>query len=357
MAGHLQSAWDHGGAVELGALFGLLGNDADASPAAYAADLRQLSPQATFAPGAQGLASAQGFATRALSCPKFEGTTAMLVEGECTWLRVTALSGEQSNDNGVADFDIDSTVYQIGGQVEFRPGWFLGGSAAYADDRLKSTDRRSRADGSSGYGALTLKHQTGPWLFAGSVFGGGGSFDTTRNISLPGYAAQASGDPNTSSVGLLLRSAHTIGHEAFYVRPSLDLGTIHVRSGGYQERGAGALALDVDAASQTTWIATPMVEIGGRVALDEHLVLRPYVSVGVSFLSNDAWTQRARLTAAPPGAGSLTTTIPHDRTVGRVSAGMQLYTRDAFDLRLQYDGEFSDSRTTHGGSLVASYRF
>ena len=357
MAGHLDSIWNRGSATAYDALFGLLGNTADASPSAYSNQLRQLSPDATFAPGARGNARAQNFATSSLSCPVFEGSTAMLVETQCAWLRVTETRTDQSPGNGVSDFKIDSTTAQAGGQFQLGNGWFLGGSAAYADDRLSSSDGLSSGKGESGYGALTLKYQTGPWLFAGTAFGGAGNFDTRRTINLPGFQAVATGKPNTSSYGLLARASYTIGHEAFYLRPSLSLSGIHVRTGAYQESGAGALDLSVDAASQTTWAATPMLELGGRVPVGSATVLRPYVSAGVSFLSNGEWQQTARLVGAPVGSDSFTTTIPLDSVVARVSAGVQLYTHKGFDLRLQYDGEFSRSVTANGGSVVASYRF
>ncbi len=357
VAGHLQSIWDRGGTPTFGTLFGLLGHTADASPSAYAAQLRQLSPDATFAPGALGGATAHNVATKALSCPGFEGATAVLVEGQCSWGRVSGATTEQSSDNGVTDFSIDSTTWQLGGQAELAPGWFAGGSLAYAQDRLSSHDDLSKGDGESGYGALTLKRQTGPWLFAAAAFGGAGRFDTRRTITLPGFEAVAKGDPDTSSAGLLLRAAYTLGQEAFYWRPSIDLSAIHVRTGGYREQGAGALDLEVESASQTTWALTPTLEIGGRVALGGERVLRPYLSVGASLKSNDAWHQTARLTGAPAGAERFTTSVPTDRVVGRVGAGVQLFTRGALDLRLQYDGEFSESRTSHGGSLIASLRF
>jgi outer membrane autotransporter protein len=167
----------------------------------------------------------------------------------------------------------------------------------------------------------------------------------------------ATGSPDTSSFGVLLRATYTIGQEKLYLRPSLDLSAVRVRSSGYQETGAGALNLAVDSASQTTWALTPALEVGGRVAVGRDMILRPYVSAGVSFLSNDEWKQTARLVGAPAGTDSFTTTVPLDTVVARVGAGVQLYTAKGFDLRLQYDGEFSSSVTANGGSLIASYRF
>jgi hypothetical protein len=119
--------------------------------------------------------------------------------------------------------------------------------------------------------------------YSGAAFGGWGKFDTSRNIALPGYAV-ATGHPDTTSFGALLRAAYTFGRDEFYVRPALELSAIRVRTSAYQESGAGPLDLDVSAASQSTFIATPMVEVGGRVAVGEGKYLMVDKGMGVPIL-------------------------------------------------------------------------
>ncbi len=104
-------------------------------------------------------------------------------------------------------------------------------------------------------------------------------------------------------------------------------------------------------------MVTPMLEIGGRIALRDDMMLRPYVAAGLSLLSSDSWKQTGRLSLAPSGTGGFTTSVPIAQVEGRVATGMQLYTNGPIDLRLQYDGEFSRSTTAHSGSLVAAVRF
>ena len=357
-ANHLQAAWDAGGNAELAPLFALLGNTADAGGAtAYAAQLRQLSPDSTFAPGARGMAAAQNFANATLSCPEFQGTTAMLTEGSCAWLRITGRTAGQDSGNGVTSYRLSSSTWQIGGQQAVGAGWFVGGSLAYESSRLSSEDQLNSGKGQAGFAALTVKYQTGPWLFGAAAFGGAGQFDTARVITLPGFGAVAKGNPDTANLGLLLRASYTIGREEFYLRPTLSLSTIHVRTGAYQESGGGVLNLSVNSASQTTAMLTPMLEVGGRIALDDAMTLRPFVSAGVSVLSTDQWKQTGRLVSAPAGVGGFSTAVPFDRVVGRVSAGVQLYTGGMLDVRLLYEGEYGGSVTAHGGSLVMSLNF
>jgi hypothetical protein len=358
VAGSLQSAWVAGGDPIFDSLFALLNETAATGGAsAYSAQLRQLSPDATLAPGARGAANAQDFANAALSCPQFEGTSAMLVEGQCDWMRVTDRMANLSNGNGVTDFRQGISTWQVGGQAEFAPGWLAGGSLAYENSFFSSADGLDTGNGQMGYGAVTVKRQTGPWLFAASAFGGFGRFDTRRTITLPGFASVATGKPDMTDAGLLLRAAYTVGREAFYLRPSLTLTTLCVSSGPYQENGWGSLNLAVDRHTQTTAVGTPMLEIGGRINLSDNVVLRPYIAAGVSFSNSDSWNQSARLINAPSGTSDFTTSAPIAPVVGRVAAGLQLYSARGIDFRLGYDAEFSRTAVAQSGWLVGSVRF
>ncbi len=357
VANYLQSAWDVGG-QGLGTLFATLGNLADSGgQAAYSAALRQISPNSAFAPGARLAAGARAFANAAMSCPQFEGTTSMLVEGECLWAGLTGRTAAQAGTEGISSFRLNSTTWQAGGQRNMGGGWFLGGSIAYENSRLSTTDGLNSGRGQAGFGAITGKYQAGPWLFAGAVFGGGGEFNSTRTITLPGFGSVARGSPTLAQVGGALRATYTIGREEIYLRPSMTLSLVHARSGSYRESGAGLLNLDVAAASNTVAGLTPALELGGRVNLQDGTVLRLYTSAGVSLLSSGDWNQQSRLVGAPAAAGRFSSQVQTDQVVGRVVAGVQVYATNRLELRLQYEGEYSANLTGHGGSFALAYRF
>ena len=357
VANYLQAAWNVGG-QGLGTLFATLGNLADAGgEGAYSAALRQISPNSAFAPGARLAAGARAFANAAMSCPQFDGTTSMLVEGECVWAGLTGRTASQASTDGIASFRLNSTTWQAGGQRSMGGGWFLGGSIAYENSRLNTTDGLNSGRGQAGFGAVTGKYQTGPWLFAGAVFGGGGEFNSTRIITLPGFGSVARGSPTLAQVGGALRATYTIGREEFYLRPSMTLSLVHARSGSYRESGAGLLNLDVAAASNTVAGVTPALEVGGRVNLEGGTVLRLFTSAGVSLLSSGSWTQESRLVGAPATAGRFSSQVQTDQVVGRVVAGVQVFATNRLELRLQYDGEYSANLTGHGGSFALAYRF
>ena len=141
------------------------------------------------------------------------------------------------------------------------------------------------------------------------------------------------------------------------MRPLVDLDLIYTHADGYRETGTGALDLLVDGAGQWSFHATPAVEIGTRVELNETTVMRAYAAAGVSFSTVDSWDTSARLAQAPAGIGGFDTEVPLADVVGRLTAGVDLANDNGFSVRAQYSGAFSDTYTSHGGSLRLSYKF
>jgi outer membrane autotransporter protein len=155
----------------------------------------------------------------------------------------------------------------------------------------------------------------------------------------------------------MLRVTYTIGREEIYLRPSLTASLVHSASSAYRESGAGVLNLDVSGASSTVGALTPALELGGRANLRDGTVLRLYTTAGVSLLSQGQWRQDSQLIAAPAGTGRFSTVVRADQVVGRFAAGMQVFATDRLELRLQYEGEYSQNLTGHGGVVAFAYRF
>ncbi len=130
-----------------------------------------------------------------------------------------------------------------------------------------------------------------------------------------------------------------------------------VRVPGHRESGAGNLGLAYDSASQTSLAVTPALELGARLDLAGGYILRPFARLGVSLLTNDDWTISARLAGAPAGVPGFETAIPLDQVTTQVSAGLQLWAANGLDLRLGYDGAFSEHATSHGGTLTLAWDF
>ncbi len=355
VARHLQAAWDDGNVERLGTFFATL--DSQASAGAYGSTLSDLSLGVAAAPAARRQATMLGFADSLSSCPVFEDGTAVLREDACMWARVAGSRADQGSDNGASGFDEDAISYQLGAQWEVSPDWFLGLAAAYRRDWFDSDDGRSNSDGDSAFAGVSLKRHWGAWQVGGVLSGGYGWYDTTRKISIPGFSGKADSEPELQNVGLRVRAAYNWGREKLYVRPYVDLDAIYTRQPSYDESGAGDLNLDVRSSDQWSLVATPSVEVGGRVAVGETNTLRPYARLGLALSNQDDWTSKARLAAAPGGADGFDSSVPMDEVTTKVGAGLQLDTQRGLELRLQYDGQFSSNLTSHGGSLRIALPF
>jgi hypothetical protein len=352
----LQEIWDAGGTDSFGTLFATLGSAAEQGRRAYSGMLSDLSPGVVLAPAAQLQAGLMRFNSGLMSCPVFSGTDALTGETDCAWAQVTGRSTQQTADEGTSGFSNDSITYQVGGQHEVAPGWFVGMSGAYQQSWFDAYDGRVDGNGDSGYLGLTVKREIGPWQIAGALSGSYGSFSLNRRIAIPGFADMVSSDPDVFAGSARLRVARTFAFSEVYLKPYLDLDAIYSRMPGYRENGGGDLGLKVEDSDQFTFAFSPTLEVGGRVAAG-NAVLRPYAYAGVSILTDDDWTAKARFTGAPSGTGSFDTSLPIDDVVARIGAGVQVLTAAGVDFRFQYDGEFSDRTSSNAGSLRAIMPF
>lgn len=355
MAEHLQGVWDQGSTPAFNGF--LLGLDRIAAQGGCGSALADLSPGVTLAPAARSAPLMQDFTNGLMSCPRFEGDGTILGEGPCVWARVIGRSTSGSRFEGTSGFDDERAGIEAGGQWQVSPGWFVGAAWRYDDSRIDGSDNRVSSDGNSSALGLSVKHTSGPWLLAAAVGGGIGWYDSERRIQIPGYAAVASGSSRVQSLGARLRAAYEIPGPDWYLRPMLDAELIDVRVPDHRESGGGILSLHYDSTEQTTLALTPAVEVGGRLDLDTGYTLRPYARLGVTLLGDDDWTVSARLAGAPVGTPGFETRIPVDRVTTQVSAGLEVRAAEGLELRLSYDGAFSDYLQGHAGTLTMAWGF
>ena len=357
-AGQLQSIWNAGGG-DYGRFFGTLNSLAETGGSDYADALSDLSPGLSLAAATTSVAQAIRHADEAMSCPTFQGDTALVVESTCYWAQVGGSHVDQYAFEGTEGFD--GTLFDVSGgaQMQIAENWFLGVLAGYEYSAVSGKGGYVTSDGDAGYGGLALKYQTEPWLFAAAVSGSYGWFDTDRNVSIPGYAGTAEGSFNAASVNGRVRAAYTFATDRYYVKPLVDLDLTYARASSYTESGAGILDLSVDASDLLAFRATPAVEVGAGFHLTAPfaLDLRAYARPGLTVGTPSEWTTTARLAQAPAGSGSFDSALPLARVAGRLGLGLQALSVDGLSVRVQYDGTFADTYRSQGGSLRISQRF
>ncbi|WP_269541783.1 autotransporter outer membrane beta-barrel domain-containing protein [Cerasicoccus fimbriatus] len=357
MAQHLQSIWDNGGSGPLAETFAALDQAASTNPALYSQTLNSLSPGVSTAFGATRLQNMQRFASSVLSYPLFVGDTAQLYENETTWTGGSGGTTHQDSSPGVDSFRVNNTMWQAGGQKEIDHNWFLGGAIAYEYSWMDSGTGAISGHGQSAVGAITLKNQRGPWLFAGAIHGSASFYSMDRQVTAGGVSSIAKSDPKQQSIGAFAQVKYTYAWDDYYLRPSLSLDTTTVFANGYTESNPNGLGLTVSSDTTPNFTVLPGIEIGGRINTSKTANIRWWVGLAGGYSVDDSYNTTARLTAAPAGAAPFESNIPIDDFFGRVEAGLQWNLNEHISIQGRYNGEFGDTIQSHGGKLSVAYQW
>lgn len=220
------------------------------------------------------------------------------------------------------------------------------GGGLSIEETNAALDFTSRQEGTWWQFGGVLKYVDGPLKLSASVNGGQGNLDLTRQAALvPGLTAESGTD--VTFVTNLARLAYSFGETGFYVTPMLDGGATYVEMGGFTETGAGLFNLAVSSSDQWIFFGGPAVEIGATIA-QGGFELRPYIKAGVTLLSEDSFDIEARFAAASTAVAPFRVTSNFDDTFATLDAGVQLFSTDGLNLRLNYQGKFGDDSHENG---------
>ena len=110
-------------------------------------------------------------------------------ENQCVWARVRWRNLQQDANSGTAGFDEDAIGVSGGGQWAFGGAWFGGVAFGYENSQIDSNTPVINSDGDRFRVGGSLKYIAGPWFVGGGITGGWSNFDSTRQISFPGFAS------------------------------------------------------------------------------------------------------------------------------------------------------------------------
>lgn len=352
---HLQDVWDRGSKPEFGKLYAALNRSAALGAEDYTNALNDLSPGVLAAPAALKQASMISFSDSLMSCHALDGAGTQMRERDCDWGRVTGNTLRLDGSLGTSGLKSEHVMLQMGAQRNIAPNWFVGIAGAYENQKIRSDDSRQHLNGENGYLGVSLKYENGPWALAGAFTGSYGSFDNTRRIALMG--AEAKSNSRVMSIGQRLRVSYTHAMPQSYIKPYIDLDVVHTRMPSFKERGAGVLNLHVQSSKKSSAAVSPGVEVGGRFDLKNAYTVRPYANVGVALSSTGKFDTRSHLAIASASTTSFKSTLDTGRVLGQVSGGIEVSSNKGMDVRLQYDGLFSNKMRSHSGSVKVSWKF
>ena len=291
------------------------------------------------------------------SCRVANGELRFAHEERCAWLTLGGGTLHQDQTSTHFGFYRDAFDVDAGTQLELSDSWIVGLGAQYEVDWLHAASF-STSSGRQGQGGVVVKWEHEDSIFSASVSGGHARFDSTRQVGLPAATAMATSEPELNLVSSHLRFSHTFVHDSWYLEPLIDAGPTYVHVPSFAEHGMTGAMLYVDSSSSTLWTAEPAVEIGGDSALSGGATLRYVARVGLlHFFTGTSPVVSASIEGAPEGTGEFAVDSRIDRNFGAVSLGLELLTREAVAVKLDYDGEFARYAYSSGGSVRVAYRF
>lgn len=318
------------------------------------ANLAAISGQSLVASSAIRLEASLAQARALYSCPSFSAGTTIISENSCAWFRVDGSWANRDAEQGYAGYAFDAVGLTIGGQKEFREGWFVGGSIGYQEGALREDGGLARIRSDGMVAALSLKHQAGPLALGFATSLGNAWMDSRRFIPVAGATARARFQLFTW--GLHGRAAWRFGGPALYLEPELQLSATFIDGASYRETGAGDFTLDVNDASDWVFNILPGARVGTRIDLSEESRLDLFAIAGADIYRGNDLSADARFTAAT-GTDRFRTLLDTDGTAARLSAGLRLERGPALELRLQYEGRLSERETWHSAQARLIKRF
>ena len=145
--------------------------------------------------------------------------------------------------------------------------------------------------------------------------------------------------------------------DSWYLKPQFDINFNYVDIDGYRERGAGALNLVVSSVDETILSFSPGIEIGGEVRLNDATLVRPWVRFGGTFFEDTQSTISASFAGTPTGVLPFQFTSELDKNYFDVATGLNVLWNDALELRLNYDGRFSQNSREHSAGVKLGMKF
>jgi hypothetical protein len=326
-----------------------LPNEADVLAA-----LDRLQPEHYLAQVNDTWISSQFFVTSLMSCPTASGEETVVTEGQCLWAKIGGRVFDQDHTRTNIGGDDKAYTVSAGAQVALDETWRFGFAGSYEETELTTTNK-AHSDGQRGQGGFVLKNRWGPVALATAAFAGYGTFDTHRTIGLVGIGT-ADGNDDIRYGGGHSRLSFVHQDEEAYVKLMWDLDATYLEYGDFNETNGGVAGLHILGTSDWVFSTTGAVELGGNFESDEG-TLRPYVRAAITAANDADFSLTSSFLAAPAGVSPFTITSHFDSAYLDVAAGLDVIMTGGLEIKLNYDGRFSDSSELHAGSLKAGVKF
>ncbi|MFM8745515.1 MAG: autotransporter-associated beta strand repeat-containing protein [Aestuariivirga sp.] len=296
--------------------------------------------------------SALNFSDTLIGCPRSSGAYAAIAEGQCLWMDSGGGYLDANAANGNPGWDQTTWWIGGGGQVALSDEFRLGLGVRYENSNLDQGDDATTSGPLWNAGA-SLTYTAGPVLLAAAASAGTGSLDSRRDTS----SGTAKADHDIGYVHGKLRAGYLFEYGWWYLKPLIDLDATWMTYGDFSEEGGADGAVRAEGEEKAVLSALPRLEIGGDVALDNGVVLRPFLRAGATVFGDTGFDLAWRYAAGPADVAAYEARSELDQVMADVSAGIDVFAANGVSGRIYYDGSFGETIQSHAGGLTARLEF
>ena len=319
------------------------------SAAAIIAALDRLHPEAYLAAVTTTMQSSQLFFDSLMSCPSASAPGAVSRDAQCFWAQVQGRTSDWDRTSRNIGGSEDVGGVEGGLQAFVAPDWLLGGAISYEHSSI-DTNNPASLEGDRAQAGLVTKGIFGDTTLAAALFGGFGWFDASRPIGLPAPGVTAEGEQDIGFGGAGLRISHVLDRGGWYLKPMADATVTYISYGDFAESGAEAANLIARGEQDMVIHFGAALEVGSVVVLDDGLLARPFLRLGVSRASQSDFSLTSSFAGAPLGIAPFTVTAHGDDAFAEVTTGIDLFGASGLSVNLAYDGLFGDHTASHAAT-------
>ena len=309
----------------------------------------------TYGP-AQSVRGAADFSAGLLSCRQREGAQRYIAEGECQWFR--AQTSQLDRDQTAENIGLDRRRTSVAGGVQHERGEqrFIGYGFSLAESRYRFEDLAS-AKSHTLQGGVVFKQQDGNELWSQSLLAGYTQIEAQRVVNLPVPGTVASSRQHMFFLSGHWRYSLLLDYQDWYLKPMLDLGLGWYHQAGFNESGAGAANLQMQAADHLVGSVQPMLELGGEFRTADQTLVRPFARLGVTQFVNGEMEVLGKLQGAPSGVAPFASSSEIDDTFVDVDLGVDLLAQDgkALSLSASYSASGDTTEKSFGFKLAIPF--
>ena len=336
----------------LGGLYGQMDNLTSAQD--YSQMLSNLASDVQSSPAAMMPMHNRQFINKMFSCQSQDGNSS-ISEDTCIWIDSRYNRTKLNSTFEDFGYKLKSSNVQLGGEYEFSPQWWVGGSLGFEDIVANGQDIAIETNGNNVSGGILLKHIQDPWQWAVAYNFNRGSYDTSRFLKLPAETLLAKSDWNSWLHALSIRGAYTHAWTGGYLRPSIDAILMYQKNPAYFEYGAGDYNLEVAKEDRWTLMLSPQVELAQSFQRGAYTWM-PYASVGMNWVSDDNWHTQMRLQGVNTNEWiHVNTELP--QITADAKLGLDIVRKKGLGVKLEYNGQWGERYQSHTGRIRLAYQF